>query len=152
MVSCLDKTVSQHTPQIRLSYFILSGGDTLNVAMDTTTGVYATDTFFVGDTLRFAFAGLTLSNNLKGVDIKWDSTALNLTFGPWNDIAGILLPESDTLACHLLFPEGYNYVAFPVTCIAKKESASLLGLTLSSDSEFSPAKLEILCNVADTVQ
>lgn len=148
MVSCLDKNQSHYTPQIRLSYFVKTTGDTLKVVPNEEKGIYVTDTIVVGDTVNFAFAGSTVTNNLQAVQIDWDNAALDLTIGPLGKMASVLLETSDSVAGKLYFPEGYNYVAFPVSYIARQESASSLKFTLSSDSKFSPGVLEVQCPVA----
>ena len=152
MVSCLDHTEEHYTPQIRLSYFLSSAGDTVRWSYDAGEGIYRVDTVSVGDTICFAFAGMTLANNLQSVQVGWDSASLDLVIGPLGDVSSILLDTSDTLSGSLLFPPGYNYVAFPVRYTAKKESVSSIDFTLSSDSKYSPATTQILCPVADTIR
>ena len=145
--SCKDKVEQHFTPQIRLSYFTHPAGDTLALHIDTLRGCYVTDTMAVGDTVKFAFAGMTLANNLQAVQLNWDSTALALSVDLSSEVKNVLLENSDTLKAQLFFPEGYNYIAFPVTFITKKESESMLNFTLSSDSKYSPANLQIQCIV-----
>ncbi|MCM1035458.1 MAG: hypothetical protein NC038_07345 [Paludibacter sp.] len=151
-ISCLDKTESHYTPRISSSLLIRNHTDTLSVSTDINTGNHVLDTLTVGDTVRFAIGFSSLGNNLLTTQATWDKTCTSLTMGPLSEVKDVMLSTSDSTACLINLPLGYNYVALPFTYIATAAGNPSLKFTAISDSKFSPAELSIVTPIKATEQ
>ncbi|MGM9831169.1 MAG: hypothetical protein ACI3Z5_04025 [Paludibacteraceae bacterium] len=147
MTGCLDWAQSHYTPQVGCSQFIKNTTDTLGIDIDSETGYTKLDTIAVGDEVKFIVTFNALSNNLLGAQINTDTTLLSMTYGPLDDIASAMLPESDPANGQFFFADGYMGVRIPVTFVAKKAGSYKLEFIATSDSKYSPATYRITGNV-----
>lgn len=148
MTSCLEYKEPQYSPQIYRSNFYLNPqfqGDTLVGAKDTLDRIYDADddsyeldTVYLGDTVMFASTFYTVTNNLVAVEMKWDTTEMELWYLTTADINKALL-KTDTvgnLTCTMRFNPGYNRVTFPIYFTPKERGGMKLKLSVESDSDF----------------
>ena len=145
--SCLD-TKSEFTPEISVSKFYTSSGDTLTFRFDSQSDCYNLDSLQVGDTIMGAVGFASLGNMLVSTHVAWDSTYVKVWSVFTDDFKNILLPNSDLDALNLYFPTGYNYLGLPIYIVPLKVGSSLLKLTAVSDSKFSPVEESLVLNVS----
>ncbi len=147
MTGCLDWAQSHYTPQVGCSQFIKNTTDTLGIDIDSETGYTKLATIAVGDEVKFIVTFNALSNNLLRAEINTDTSLLSMTYGPLDDIASAMLPESDPANGQFFFADGYMGVRIPVTFVAKKAGSYKLEFIATSDSKYSPATYRITGNV-----
>ena len=139
--SCL-RSSEDYTPTIACSVFKV-GDSTLVMGYDTDADMYMVDTIAVGDTVAYAIAFATYSNNLVSVSAQWDEKSLEHKAGINDTIKQVLdLDKSDPDKCQLSFKAGYNGVAFPVRVVALREGATILTYEVVSDSKFHSATMK----------
>mgnify|MGYP003520879274 FL=1 len=148
MTSCLDYKEPQYSPQIYRSNFyvnpqfqgdtVVGAKDTLDLIYDADDDSYELDTVYLGDTVMFASTFYTVTNNLVAVEMKWDTTEMDLWYLTTADIDKALL-KTDTvgnLTCTMRFNPGYNRVTFPIYFTPKERGGMKLKLSVESDSDF----------------
>ena len=148
MTSCLEYKEPQYSPQIYSSLFyvnpqlkgdsVVGAKDTLDLIYDAATYSYKLDTVYLGDTVMFASTFYTVTNNLVAVEMKWDTTEMDLWYLTTADIDKALL-KTDTvgnLTCTMRFNPGYNRVTFPIYFTPKERGGMKLKLSVESDSDF----------------
>ena len=148
MTSCLEYKEPQYSPQIYRSNFYLNpqfqgdtlvgAKDTLDLIYDADDDSYELDTVYLGDTVMFASTFYTVTNNLVAVEMKWDTTEMELWYLTTADINKALL-KTDTvgnLTCTMRFNPGYNRVTFPIYFTPKERGGMKLKLSVESDSDF----------------
>lgn len=148
MTSCLEYKEPQYSPQIYRSEFyvnpqfqgdtVVGAKDTLDLIYDADDDSYELDTVYLGDTVMFASTFYTVTNNLVAVEMKWDTTEMDLWYLTTADIDKALL-KTDTvgnLTCTMLFNPGYNRVTFPIYFTPKERGGMKLKLSVESDSDF----------------
>lgn len=148
MTSCLDYKEPQYSPQIYRSEFyvnpqfqgdtVIGAKDTLDLIYDADDDSYELDTVYLGDTVMFASTFYTVTNNLVAVEMKWDTTEMDLWYLTTADIDKALL-KTDTvgnLTCTMRFNPGYNRVTFPIYFTPKERGGMKLKLSVESDSDF----------------
>ena len=144
--SCLN-TQSHYTPQVSMSTFTSSSGDSLTYRFDELSGLYNVDSVHVGDTLTAAVGFASLGNNLISAHIKWDTAYMNVRAIFSEQITNLLLPQSDTVALDLYCPTGYNYLGLPIVVVPKKAGSTPLKFTVVSDSKYSPTEEVLIMNI-----
>lgn len=142
MTACLDKAESHYTPRIVHSPFVRNSADTLSMHFDN-TGRCILDTISTGDTVRFVAGYASLGNNLLTVKATWDKQYCTLLMEPPTEVKEVMLDSSDTLACIINLPIGYNYIATPYIYVAQKAGSPVVTFTAISDSKFSPGEVSI---------
>ena len=148
MTSCLEYKEPQYSPQIYRSNFyvnpqfqgdtVVGAKDTLDLIYDADDDSYELDTVYLGDTVMFASTFYTVTNNLVAVEMKWDTTEMDLWYLTTADIDKALL-KTDTvgnLTCTMRFNPGYNRVTFPIYFTPKERGGMKLKLSVESDSDF----------------
>ncbi len=148
MTSCLEYKEPQYSPQIYRSNFyvnpqfqgdtVVGAKDTLDLIYDADDDSYELDTVYLGDTVMFASTFYTVTNNLVAVEMKWDTTEMDLWYLTTADINKALL-KTDTvgnLTCTMRFNPGYNRVTFPIYFTPKERGGMKLKLSVESDSDF----------------
>ena len=148
MTSCLEYKEPQYSPQIYRSNFYLNpqfqgdtlvgAKDTLDLIYDADDDSYELDTVYLGDTVMFASTFYTVTNNLVAVEMKWDTTEMELWYLTTADINKAIL-KTDTvgnLTCTMRFNPGYNRVTFPIYFTPKERGGMKLKLSVESDSDF----------------
>ena len=148
MTSCLEYKEPQYSPQIYRSNFyvnpqfqgdtVVGAKDTLDLIYDADDDSYELDTVYLGDTVMFASTFYTVTNNLVAVEMKWDTTEMELWYLTTADINKALL-KTDTvgnLTCTMRFNPGYNRVTFPIYFTPKERGGMKLKLSVESDSDF----------------
>lgn len=148
MTSCLEYKEPQYSPQIYRSEFyvnpqfqgdtVVGAKDTLDLIYDADEDSYELDTVYLGDTVMFASTFYTVTNNLVAVEMKWDTTEMDLWYLTTADIDKALL-KTDTvgnLTCTMRFNPGYNRVTFPIYFTPKERGGMKLKLSVESDSDF----------------
>lgn len=148
MTSCLEYKEPQYSPQIYRSEFyvnpqfqgdtVVGAKDTLDLIYDADDDSYELDTVYLGDTVMFASTFYTVTNNLVAVEMKWDTTEMELWYLTTADINKALL-KTDTvgnLTCTMRFNPGYNRVTFPIYFTPKERGGMKLKLSVESDSDF----------------
>lgn len=148
MTSCLEYKEPQYSPQIYRSEFyvnpqfqgdtVVGAKDTLDLIYDADDDSYELDTVYLGDTVMFASTYYTVTNNLVAVEMKWDTTEMDLWYLTTADIDKALL-KTDTvgnLTCTMRFNPGYNRVTFPIYFTPKERGGMKLKLSVESDSDF----------------
>ncbi len=148
MTSCLEYKEPQYSPQIYRSEFyvnpqfqgdtVVGAKDTLDLIYDSDDDSYELDTVYLGDTVMFASTFYTVTNNLVAVEMKWDTTEMDLWYLTTADIDKALL-KTDTvgnLTCTMRFNPGYNRVTFPIYFTPKERGGMKLKLSVESDSDF----------------
>lgn len=148
MTSCLEYKEPQYSPQIYRSAFyvnpqfqgdtVVGAKDTLDLIYDADDDSYELDTVYLGDTVMFASTFYTVTNNLVAVEMKWDTTEMELWYLTTADINKALL-KTDTvgnLTCTMRFNPGYNRVTFPIYFTPKERGGMKLKLSVESDSDF----------------
>ena len=148
MTSCLEYKEPQYSPQIYRSEFyvnpqfqgdtVVGAKDTLDLIYDADDDSYELDTVYLGDTVMFASTFYTVTNNLVAVEMKWDTTEMDLWYLTTADIDKALL-KTDTvgnLTCTMRFNPGYNRVTFPIYFTPKERGGMKLKLSVESDSDF----------------
>ena len=148
MTSCLEYKEPQYSPQIYRSNFyvnpqfqgdtLVGAKDTLDLIYDADDDSYELDTVYLGDTVMFASTFYTVTNNLVAVEMKWDTTEMDLWYLTTADINKALL-KTDTvgnLTCTMRFNPGYNRVTFPIYFTPKERGGMKLKLSVESDSDF----------------
>lgn len=148
MTSCLEYKEPQYSPQIYRSEFyvnpqfqgdtVVGAKDTLDLSYDADDDSYELDTVYLGDTVMFASTFYTVTNNLVAVEMKWDTTEMDLWYLTTADIDKALL-KTDTvgnLTCTMRFNPGYNRVTFPIYFTPKERGGMKLKLSVESDSDF----------------
>ena len=148
MTSCLEYKEPQYSPQIYSSLFyvnpqlkgdsVVGAKDTLDIIYDAEDDSYELDTVYLGDTVMFASTFYTVTNNLVAVEMKWDTTEMDLWYLTTADIDKALL-KTDTvgnLTCTMRFNLGYNRVTFPIYFTPKERGGMKLKLSVESDSDF----------------
>lgn len=148
MTSCLEYKEPQYSPQIYRSTFyvnpqlqgdsVVGFKDTLDLIYDADDDSYELDTVYLGDTVMFASTFYTVTNNLVAVEMKWDTTKMDLWYLTTADIDNALL-KTDTvknLTCTMRFNPGYNRVTFPIYFTPKEQGGMKLMLSVESDSDF----------------
>lgn len=148
MTSCLEYKEPQYSPQIYRSNFyvnpqfqgdtLVGAKDTLDLIYDADDDSYELDTVYLGDTVMFASTFYTVTNNLVAVEMKWDTTEMELWYLTTADINKALL-KTDTvgnLTCTMRFNPGYNRVTFPIYFTPKERGGMKLKLSVESDSDF----------------
>lgn len=148
MTSCLEYKEPQYSPQIYRSEFyvnpqfqgdtVVGAKDTLDLIYDADDDSYELDTVYLGDTMMFASTFYTVTNNLVAVEMKWDTTEMDLWYLTTADIDKALL-KTDTvgnLTCTMRFNPGYNRVTFPIYFTPKERGGMKLKLSVESDSDF----------------
>ena len=148
MTSCLEYKEPQYSPQIYRSTFyvnpllqgdsVVGAKDTLDLIYDADNDSYKLDTVYLGDTVMFASTFYTVTNNLVAVEMKWDTTEMDLWYLTTADIDKALL-KTDTvgnLTCTMRFNPGYNRVTFPIYFTPKERGGMKLKLSVESDSDF----------------
>lgn len=148
MTSCLEYKEPQYSPQIYRSEFyvnpqfqgdtVVGAKDTLDISYDADDDSYELDTVYLGDTVMFASTFYTVTNNLVAVEMKWDTTEMDLWYLTTADIDKALL-KTDTvgnLTCTMRFNPGYNRVTFPIYFTPKERGGMKLKLSVESDSDF----------------
>ena len=148
MTSCLEYKEPQYSPQIYRSNFYLNpqfqgdtlvgAKDTLDLIYDADDDSYELDTVYLGDTVMFASTFYTVTNNLVAVEMKWDTTEMELWYLTTAEINKALL-KTDTvgnLTCTMRFNPGYNRVTFPIYFTPKERGGMKLKLSVESDSDF----------------
>lgn len=148
MTSCLEYKEPQYSPQIYRSNFyvnpqfqgdtVVGAKDTLDLIYDADDDSYELDTVYLGDTVMFASTFYTVTNNLVAVEMKWDTTEMDLWYLTPADIDKALL-KTDTvgnLTCTMRFNPGYNRVTFPIYFTPKERGGMKLKLSVESDSDF----------------
>ena len=148
MTSCLEYKEPQYCPQIYRSEFyvnpqfqgdtVVGAKDTLDLIYDADDDSYELDTVYLGDTVMFASTFYTVTNNLVAVEMKWDTTEMDLWYLTTVDIDKALL-KTDTvgnLTCTMRFNPGYNRVTFPIYFTPKERGGMKLKLSVESDSDF----------------
>ena len=148
MTSCLEYKEPQYSPQIYRSNFyvnpqfqgdtVVGAKDTLDLIYDADDDSYELDTVYLGDTVMFASTFYTVTNNLVSVEMKWDTTEMDLWYLTTADIDKALL-KTDTvgnLTCTMRFNPGYNRVTFPIYFTPKERGGMKLKLSVESDSDF----------------
>lgn len=150
MTGCFDNTNPQFSPEINSSYMYVNPvfvGDSLAYALDTLSlyynsddDLYQTDTMYIGDTVMFATAFYTVTNNLVAVRLNWDER-MKLWFPLTDDVRKVLSSKSDTLKGQLYFNPGYNLVSFPIYFTPTQKGNLDLKLSVDSDSEFSTSSV-----------
>ena len=148
MTSCLDYKEPQYSPQIYRSNFyvnpqfqgdtVVGAKDTLDLIYDADDDSYELDTVYLGDTVMFASTFYTVTNNLVAVEMKWDTTEMDLWYLTTADLDKALL-KTDTvgnLTCTMRFNPGYNRVTFPIYFTPKERGGMKLKLSVESDSDF----------------
>lgn len=156
MTSCLEYKEPQYSPQIYRSNFyvnpqfqgdtVVGAKDTLDLIYDADDDSYELDTVYLGDTVMFASTFYTVTNNLVAVEMKWDTTEMDLWYLTTADIDKALL-KTDTvgnLTCTMRFNPGYNRVTFPIYFTPKERGGMKLKLSVESDSDF-PIHSVLLC-------
>ena len=156
MTSCLEYKEPQYSPQIYSSLFyvnpqlkgdsVVGAKDTLDIIYDAEDDSYELDTVYLGDTVMFASTFYTVTNNLVAVEMKWDTTQMDLWYLTTADIDKALL-KTDTvgnLTCTMRFNPGYNRVTFPIYFTPKERGGMKLKLSVESDSDF-PIHSVLLC-------
>lgn len=148
MTSCLEYKEPQYSPQIYRSEFyvnpqfqgdtVVGAKDTLDLIYDADDDSYELDTVYLGDTVMFASTFYTVTNNLVAVEMKWDTTEMDLWYLTTAAIDKALL-KTDTvgnLTCTMRFNPGYNRVTFPIYFTPKERGGMKLKLSVESDSDF----------------
>ena len=148
MTSCLEYKEPQYSPQIYGSTFyvnpqfegdsLVGAQDSLSLFYDAEDDSYEMDTVYIGDTIMFVNTYYTVGNNLVAVEMKWDTTEMNLWYATTADIDKALL-KTDTVGhytCTMRFKPGYNRVTFPVYFTPKERGGMKLKLSVESDSDF----------------
>ena len=148
MTSCLEYKEPQYSPQIYRSNFYLNpqfqgdtlvgAKDTLDLIYDADDDSYELDSVYLGDTVMFASTFYTVTNNLVAVEMKWDTTEMELWYLTTADINKALL-KTDTvgnLTCTMRFNPGYNRVTFPIYFTPKERGGMKLKLSVERDSDF----------------
>lgn len=148
MTSCLEYKEPQYSPLIYRSNFyvnpqfqgdtLVGAKDTLDLIYDADDDSYELDTVYLGDTVMFASTFYTVTNNLVAVEMKWDTTEMELWYLTTADINKALL-KTDTvgnLTCTMRFNPGYNRVTFPIYFTPKERGGMKLKLSVESDSDF----------------
>ena len=144
--SCLD-TKSHYTPEISLSAFVNSDGDSLLYYYDTMSELWHVDSMHVGDTLHAAVGYQALGNYLISTHVAWDTSYIDLWALLTPAITDVLLPTSDTVKLDLYAPVGYNYLGFPFWVVPKKAGSTSVKFTVVTDSKFSPQDEVIVLNI-----
>ena len=148
MTSCLEYKEPQYSPQIYGSTFyvnpqfegdsLVGAQDSLSLFYDAEDDSYEMDTVYIGDTIMFVNTYYTVGNNLVAVEMKWDTTEMNLWYLTTTEIDKALY-KTDTVGnctCTMRFNPGYNRVTFPIYFIPKARGGMNLKLSVESDSEF----------------
>jgi len=158
-VACKAKDDYHATPSITISYFycnpvlddagkVVSAEDTLAWRYDESSSSYILDTLTMQDSTVVLFAASFLShgNNLVSCLFDFDTTRLNLHLGLTPDILSATIEPTDTAACRLYFPPGYNAVGFPVRYMPRTTGSLPLTLTVHSDAgeTYSPASIRLV--------
>ena len=128
---------------IELAGGLKEGADTSNINLakfkiNADDDSYELDTVYLGDTVMFASTFYTVTNNLVAVEMKWDTTEMDLWYLTTADINKALL-KTDTvgnLTCTMRFNPGYNRVTFPIYFTPKERGGMKLKLSVESDSDF----------------
>ena len=144
--SCLD-TQSHYTPEVALSSFVTSEGDTLLYFFDSTSNLWHVDSLLVGDTATFAVGYAGLGTNIISTHLAWDTAYLDIWTKYSSEMKNILLPQSDTTKLSLYFPTGYNYIGLPIWLTPKKAGSTALKFTVITDSKYSPAEENLILNI-----
>jgi hypothetical protein len=103
------------------------------------------DSLTLGDTVFFAPAFYTHSQDLVSIKIEWDSTRMDFSMNLFDDINMHITAQSNIKGGILYFNPGYNRVSFPCSFTAKEYGVLPLKLTVASTSEFSPTS--VLLNI-----
>ncbi len=148
MTSCLEYREPQYTPRIYRSTFfvnpqfkndtLVSFKDTLDLFYDNEEDAYVLDSVFLGDTIMFVGKFSAVVNNLVAVEMKWDTTEMDLWYLTTTDIDKALL-KTDTVGnciCTMRFKPGYASVRFPIYVVPKERDYMKLKLSVESDSDF----------------
>ena len=158
-VACKVKEEFHETPTITISYFycnpvldasgkVVSAEDTLAWRYDENSSSYILDTLAMKDSIRVVFAAGFLShgNNLVSCLFDYDTAQLSVHLGLTSEILNAAVPPTDTAACRLYFPPGYNALGFPVTYRARTTGALPLTLTVHSDAgeSYSPVSIRLV--------
>ena len=117
---------------------LVSFKDTLDLFYDNEEDAYVLDSVFLGDTIMFVGIFDAVVNNLVAVEMKWDTTEMDLWYLTTADIDKALL-KTDTvgnLTCTMRFNPGYNRVTFPIYFTPKERGGMKLKLSVESDSDF----------------
>lgn len=146
--SCLN-TKSDFTPEISLSIFRTTDGDTLSFRFDELSGLWNLDSLSVGDTVYGAVGFASLGNNLVSTHVAWDTTAVKVWATFDQSVTSLLLSQSDTAKLDLYFPVGYNYLGLPLWIVPKRACSTPLKLTVRTDSKFSPAEETLVVNITE---
>ncbi len=141
LTSCLDNTQSHYTPTITTSFFIRNNTDT--IAVKSSDEGYVLDSISIGDTISFLAVYDALGNNLLTARADWDSAYVSLFIRDLSNIRNIMTSASDSAACIIALPIGYQAVAIPYTLIAKKVGAPKVTFRAESDSKFSPYEIKL---------
>ncbi len=140
--SCLDKTQSHYTPTITTSFFIRNNTDTLSVK--SSDDGYVLDSIVVGDTISFSAVYDALGNNLLSAHASWDTAYVHLYIKDLSNVRGIMTSSSDSAACYIALPVGYQAVSIPYAFVVKKSGKPKLTFTAESDSKFSPYEITLV--------
>ena len=149
MTSCLEYEPPQVNPSIYRSAFFVNPQfqgdslvgfkDTLGIIYDAEDDSYEMDTVYLGDTVMFICEFVSQPNNLVAVEMKWDTTEMNLWYLTTADIDKAI-SRTDTVGsytCTMHFNPGYGRVPFPIYFTPKQRGGMKLKLSVESDSEFS---------------
>ena len=150
LVSCMKDAGSNFTPQIACSVIYRNGTDSM--AVSDINGKYVLDSMSVGDSISFQVVFDAIGNNLTLAQVSSsDSAVLKLKYKNISSL-DTAFSSADTLAGVFRFVEGYRMIGFTVEGKARKAQTASVHFRVESDSEYSPAELDLLCPIKDTVK
>ena len=148
--SCLNESKFETTPAVLIDQnLIVNGTDTIGVKYLADESKYCFDTIAVDDTLCIWMAFDAVGNNLtKGV-INYKSEFAELTVVANEDLSEVITPTVADGSYSIDVITGYRAIILQLLYVPVKAGTGELQVRVESDSQYSPAQLNILTPIRE---